>query len=212
MFWSTFVDGMLVGFSASVPLGPIGVLCIQRTLQKGRLSGFTSGLGAALSDTIYAIIAGFSLSYIVSFIESQIFWIQLVGVVVLLALGINIFRTNPAVQLRRQKGKSNSLFHDFASTFLLTISNPFAIFLFIGFFASFRVVQPSMGLMGQLLIIGGVFLGATSWWLILTSLVGLFRSRINLRRLFWINKIAGALIIVFVLIAFFVWMLREYVL
>jgi threonine/homoserine/homoserine lactone efflux protein len=203
---------MLVGFSASVPLGPIGVLCIQRTLQKGRLSGFTSGLGAALSDTIYAIIAGFSLSYIVSFIESQIFWIQLVGVVVLLALGINIFRTNPAVQLRRQKGKSNSLFHDFASTFLLTISNPFAIFLFIGFFASFRVVQPSMGLMGQLLIIGGVFLGATSWWLILTSLVGLFRSRINLRRLFWINKIAGALIIVFVLIAFFVWMLREYVL
>ncbi len=211
MFWSTVVDGMLVGFSASVPLGPIGVLCIQRTLQKGRLSGFTSGLGAALSDTIYAIIAGFSLSYIVSFIESQIFWIQLVGVVVLLALGINIFRTNPAVQLRRQKGKSNSLFHDFASTFLLTISNPFAIFLFIGFFASFRVVQPSMGLVGQLLIIGGVFLGASLWWLILTSLVGLFRSRINLRRLFWINKIAGSLIIVFVLIAFFVWMLKEYV-
>ena len=210
MFWSTVVDGMLVGFSASVPLGPIGVLCIQRTLQKGRLSGLASGLGAALSDTIYAIIAGFSLSYVVSFIEAQMFWIQLVGVVVLLGLGINIFRTNPAVQLRRQKGKSHSLVHDFASTFLLTISNPFAIFLFIAFFASFRVVQPSMGLVGQLLIIGGVFIGATCWWLILSFLVSLFRSKINLRRLFWINKIAGSLIIVFVLIAFSVWLLREY--
>lgn len=132
------------------------------------------------------------------------------GVIILLGLGVKIFTTNPAVQLRRQRGRKHSLFHDFASTFLLTISNPLAIFLFIAFFAGFRVVQPRLGLPGQLLIVAGVFTGASLWWLILTSLVGLFRSKINLRRLFWINKIAGSLIIVFVLVVFTVWVLQEY--
>ncbi len=212
MYWSAVFDGVLVGFSASVPLGPIGVLCIQRTLQKGRLSGFSSGLGAALSDTIYAIIAGFSLSYIVSFIEAQMLWLQLIGVVILVGLGVKIFTTNPAVQLRRQQSRKHSLFHDFASTFLLTISNPLAIFLFIAFFAGFRVVQPGLGFPGQMLMIVGVFTGASLWWFILTSLVGLFRSKINIRRLFWINKIAGSLIIIFVLIAFTAWALLEYLL
>lgn len=210
MYWDLVFNGILVGFSASVPLGPIGVLCIQRTLQNGNLSGFTSGLGAALSDTIYAVIAGFSLSYIVSFIETKMLWLQLIGVAILMGLGVKIFTTNPAVQLRRQRGRKHSLFHDFASTFLLTLSNPLAIFLFIAFFAGFGMLKPKLGPMGQLLIIGGVFAGASLWWAVLTSLVGLFRSKINLRRLFWINKIAGSLIIILVLIAFAVWLLREY--
>ncbi len=210
MYWNTFLDGMLVGFSASVPLGPIGVLCIQRTLQHGRMSGLVSGFGAAVSDMIYAIIAGFSLSYIVTFIEAQIFWIQLGGVIILTGLGIKIFRTNPAVQLRRQKAGNHSLFGDFISSFFLTLSNPLAIFLFIAFFASFRVLKPEYGLMGHLIIISGVFLGAAGWWTILTSLVALFRSKINLRRLYWINKIAGALIVIFVISVFIIWMVREY--
>ncbi len=205
------IEGIIVGFMASVPLGPIGVLCIQRTLNKGRLSGFISGLGAASSDVIYAILAGFSLSYIVSFIEEQMLFLQVFGVVLLLFLGFKIFYTNPAIQLRKQKRGNSSLFQDFASTFLLTLSNPLYIFLFIGFFAGFRVVQPKDNIINQLLLVGGVFVGAALYWLILTSIVNLFRKKINLRRLWWLNKIAGGLIIVLVISAFMGWVIKEYV-
>lgn len=212
MTWSGIFEGMIVGFSASVPLGPIGVLCIQRTLQRGRLAGLFSGLGAAVSDTIYAVIAGFSLSFIVAFIEEQIFWIQIFGAVILFLLGAHIYRSNPAVQLRRQRRSKSSYLQDFVSTFLLTISNPLALFLFIAFFAGFGVVAPNSGLAAQLVLILGVFLGATTWWLLLTSVVGLFRQAVNLRRLYWINKIAGATIIVLVLVGLVVWLFREFVL
>ncbi|MCU4157339.1 LysE family transporter [Carboxylicivirga sp. A043] len=205
------IDGVIIGISASIPLGPIGVLVVQRTLNKGHLSGFVSGLGAALSDTIYAIIAGFSLSFIVGFIESQLLWIQIFGALILIALGLKIFTTNPAIQLRKQKKKSSSLLQDFFSTFALTIANPLAVFLFMAFFASFRVVGAEKTGIDNLLLIGGVFTGAATWWLILSSLVNLFRSKINLRRLFWINKIAGSTIIVLVVLAFTIWISKEYI-
>jgi threonine/homoserine/homoserine lactone efflux protein len=209
MNWSSIIDGFLIGFAASVPLGPIGVLCIQRTLHRGKLSGFVSGLGAAFSDTIYAIIAGFSISYVVAFIEEQFFWLQIFGAIILFLLGLHIFRSNPAVQLRRQRKRKNSLIQDFASTFFITISNPLAVFLFIAFFASFRAINPNTGIWGQLILIGGVFVGAATWWLTLVSIVSLFRSALNLRRLFWINKIAGATIIVFVIVVLLVWLFKE---
>lgn len=203
-------DGLIIGFMASVPLGPIGVLCIQRTLSKGKLSGFISGLGAASSDAIYAIIAIFSLSFVVSFIEQQLLYLQIFGVVILVFLGLKIFYTNPAKQLRKQNRKSNSYFQDFVSTFFLTITNPLYVFLFIGFFAGFRVVAPKSNIIDALILIAGVFAGATTWWFILTSIINLFRSKINLRRLWWLNKIAGALIVILVIVAFVVWAVKEY--
>ncbi|WP_439185026.1 LysE family translocator [Carboxylicivirga taeanensis] len=211
MDFGNIVDGAIIGISASIPLGPIGVLVVQRTLNKGHLSGFVSGLGAALSDTIYAIIAGFSLSFIVGFIETQLLWIQIFGALILISLGLKIFSTNPAIQLRKQKKKSTSLIQDFFSTFALTVANPLAVFLFMAFFASFRVVGAKNTLIDNLLLIGGVFVGAATWWLILSSLVNMFRSKINLRRLFWINKIAGSTIIVLVILAFGIWISKEYI-
>ncbi len=202
MVLKNILDGIIIGFSASVPLGPIGVLCIQRTLNKGRLSGFVSGLGAAFSDTLYAIIAGFSLSFIVSFIEKQMLFIQIFGALILIFLGVKIFFSNPAQQLRRQRQGKSSLLQDFVSTFLITISNPLAIFLFLAFFAGFGVVQKGENFYGHLLLIGGVMTGASLWWFILTFIINLFRSKINLRRLWWLNKIAGATIVVLVIIAF----------
>lgn len=201
------IDGIIVGFSASIPLGPIGVLCIQRTLNRGRLAGFVSGLGAAASDTIYAIVAGFSLSFVMDLIQAQMFWIQLGGAAILLGLGIKIFTTNPAIQLRRQKKKNSSLIQDFVSTFIITIANPLAIFLFI---AAFSVVGGDKRFDMQMLLVSGVFLGAAGWWLTLTSLVGLFRKKINLRRLYWINKIAGASIVILVLVAYAAYLIKEY--
>ncbi|TLX72435.1 LysE family translocator [Labilibacter sediminis] len=201
------LDGIIIGFSASVPLGPIGVLCIQRTLNKGRLSGFFSGLGAAFSDTLYAIIAGFSLSFIVSFIEERLMLIQIFGALVLIFLGVRIFLSNPAVQLRKQKKGKGNLFQDFISTFFITISNPLAIFLFLAFFASFGAVKPGDNVINHLILIGGVFGGASLWWFILSSVINLFRSKINLRRLWWLNKIAGTTIVVLVVIAFVIFLI-----
>ncbi|MCW3807706.1 LysE family translocator [Plebeiibacterium marinum] len=202
MILKYIVDGLIIGFSASVPLGPIGVLCIQRTLNKGRMAGFFSGLGAAFSDTIYAVIAGFSLSFIVSFIEKQLLYIQIFGAGILILLGVRIFYSNPAKQLRKQKRGKGTLLQDFFSTFLITISNPLAIFLFLAFFASFGVVKSGDNYIKHFLLIAGVMGGASLWWFILTSIVNLFRSKINLRRLWWLNKIAGAAIVVLVVIAF----------
>ena len=200
------LDGIIVGFSASVPLGPIGVLCIQRTLNRGRMAGFVSGLGAALSDTIYAIVAGFSLSCVLEVIEAQMLWWQLAGAVILIIMGVKIFLSNPAIQLRRQKRKNSSLLQDFASTFLITITNPLAIFLFI---AAFSVVGGEKQFDMQLMLVSGVFIGAASWWLTLTSLIGLFRKKINLRRLYWINKIAGSTIVILVVIASIMLLVKE---
>lgn len=200
------LDGIIVGFSASVPLGPIGVLCIQRTLNRGRLAGFVSGLGAAMSDTIYAIVAGFSLSFVLDVIEAQMFWLQLAGAIILIVMGVKIFLTNPAIQLRRQKNKNTSLIQDFVSTFIITITNPLAIFLFI---AAFSVVGGEKQFDMQLLLVSGVFIGAASWWLTLTSLIGLFRKKINLRRLYWINKIAGSTIVILVVVASLTLLVKE---
>ena len=211
MDWNGIYGGIRIGLLASIPLGPIGLLCIQRTLQRGRLAGFISGLGAATSDTLYAIIAGFSLSYIVVFIEKQIFWLQLFGAIILIILGIKIFQSNPAVQLRKQRQRKTSLLQDYVSTFLWTISNPLAVFIFMAFFASFRAVDPNAGIVEQLMLIFGVFIGASGWWLTLTSIVGFFRAAVNLRRLYWINKIAGLTIIVLVIIALSVWLIKDYI-
>ena len=200
------LDGIIVGFSASVPLGPIGVLCIQRTLNRGRLAGFVSGLGAAMSDTIYAIVAGFGLSLVLDVIEAQMFWLQLAGAIILIVMGVKIFLTNPAIQLRRQKNKNTSLIQDFVSTFIITITNPLAIFLFI---AAFSVVGGEKQFDMQLMLVSGVFIGAASWWLTLTSLVGLFRKKINLRRLYWINKIAGSTIVILVVVASITLLIKE---
>src|SRR5574344_1647190 len=186
-------EGLIIGFAASVPLGPIGVLCIQRTLNKGRLSGFVSGLGAASSDFIYAIIAGYSVSFVTKFIEEQMFLIKIFGAAILLFLGIKIYLTNPAVQMRRQRKRSAGIFQDYLSTFFLTITNPLAIFLFI---TAFSVFGSERTFITQSILMCGVFTGASLWWLTLSSLVGLFRKKLSLRRLYWINKIAGSIIVI----------------
>ncbi len=207
MLLQYFIDGIIIGMSASIPLGPIGVLCIQRTLNKGRLSGFISGMGAAFSDTIYAVIAGFSLSFIISFIEKQLLYIQIFGALLLIILGVRIFYSNPAVQLRKQKRGKGNLFQDFISTFLITISNPLAIFLFLAFFAGFGAVKPGDDATKHFMLITGVLGGASLWWFTLSSLISLFKSKINLRRLWWLNKIAGATIVILVVIAFVIFLI-----
>lgn len=204
----SIIDGFIVGFLASVPLGPIGVLCIQRTLNRGRRSGFVSGLGAASSDLIYAIIAGFSVSMVMNFVEEQKHLLSIVGAIILIGLGLKIYFTNPAKQMRRQQQRQRqyaqhqrrgpNLWQDYLSTFFLTITNPLAIFLFL---TGFSLVGGERSFLLQTIMLGGVFLGASTWWFVLTMLVGLFRKKLTLKRLYYINKTAGAIIIVLVIAA-----------
>lgn len=194
MFASLLVKGIIVGLLASIPLGPIGVICIQRTINKGRLSGFLSGMGAATADTIFAAIAGFSLTFVISYIEEKQILFQALGGAIVFVLGIKIFFTNPVRQLRRHKRKKSNLVEDYFSVLAVTITNPLAIFLFIALFASLGVVSDNTNWTHSLITTSGVFLGAALWWYILTSLVNTFRTKFRLRQLWWINKLSGAAI------------------
>jgi threonine/homoserine/homoserine lactone efflux protein len=188
------IKGIIVGLLASIPLGPIGVICVQRTINKGKLSGFLSGMGAASADTIFAAIAGFSLSFIISYIEEKQILFQAIGGIIVLLLGIKIFYTNPIRQLRRHKKKKNSLLEDYLSVLIVTITNPLAVFLFIALFASLGMVTEKTGWFHSIIITIGVLIGAALWWYILTSLVDKYRRKFRLKQLWWINKISGAAI------------------
>jgi threonine/homoserine/homoserine lactone efflux protein len=187
-----FLKGLLIGFLASIPMGPIGVLCIQRTLNKGRQSGFYSGLGAAAGDTVYSIIAGFGISIIISFIEERHIYFQIIGGIIIVILGLNIFYTNPAKQLKVQRLNQSSLIEDFLSVFFLTITNPMPFFFFLAMFAGLNIAgNDPLDLLRIGIMVLGIFIGSTTWWFVLSTVVSFFRHRFRLRSLWWMNKIAG---------------------
>lgn len=200
MFIMLIIKGILIGLLVSIPLGPIGVLVIQRTVNKSRLAGLLSGMGAALSDTLYAIVAGFSLSFIIEFIRAYEIFFQSLGAVVVLILGISIFFKNPVTDLRRNRLRGNTHFQDIVSSFLVTVSNPLTVFVFLAVFTSSGVAISLEKPYHSFFVILGIFLGAFLWWFTLSGIVSLFRHKINLRVLWWINKTAGALIILFVIV------------
>ena len=202
MLLSLLLKGIIIGFAVSIPLGPIGVLIVQRTVNKNRVSGFFSGIGVAASDTIYAIIAGFSLTYIINFIRLHQMSFQILGALILLTLGIYIFRKNPVKDMRNYRKKGSSYLQDMVSTFLVTFPNPLVIFIFLAVFAGSGVVLNIEKPYQATFMLMGVFLGSTSWWFFLTILVSSFKHKFNLLMLWWFNKIAGSLILVFVVISF----------
>jgi threonine/homoserine/homoserine lactone efflux protein len=200
MFLTLLAKGILIGLLVSIPLGPIGVLVIQRTVNKSRMAGFLSGMGAALSDTIYAIVAGFSLTFVIDFIRENEIWFQVVGAVVVLALGIHIFFKNPVTDLRRNRLRGNTHFQDIISSFLVTVSNPMTVFVFLAVFTSSGVAISMQHPEHAFFVILGISTGTILWWFSLSGIVSLFRHKINLRILWWINKTAGAIIVLFVLV------------
>lgn len=199
MYLMLILKGILIGLLVSIPLGPIGVLVIQRTVNKSRMAGLLSGMGAALSDTLYAIIAGFSLTYVVEFIREYEIMFQSIAALVVLGLGIHIFFKNPAADLKQHRLRGNTHFKDILSTFLVTFSNPLSVFVFLAIFTSSGVVISLEQPYHAFLVILGVFTGTFIWWFSLSGIVSLFRHKMNLRVLWWINKTAGVLMVVFVL-------------
>lgn len=191
-----FLQGLLVGFLASVPLGPIGVICIQRTLSGTHKSGFFSGLGAATADTIFATLAVFSLSFLTDFMDAHKHWFTAIGGILVIVLGFSIFykRVKRASQRRQTK---SSLLSDYLSILFLTLTNPAYILVFITLFAALGISSEGHHTAVNLLLITGVLIGAACWWFTLTYAVSKLRKRFRLRHLWWINKITGTVIIVF---------------
>ena len=196
------IKGFIVGIVVSAPLGPVGVLCIQRTLNKGRWYGFITGLGASFSDIAYALLTGYGMSFIFDFINANLFYLQLLGSIMLLGFGFYTFRSNPVQSIRPISTNKGSYFHNFITAFAVTLSNPLIIFLFIGLFARFAFVLPGMPVYEEVIGYLAILLGALSWWFGITFFVSKVRTRFNLRGIWLINRIIGGVVIVVSLLGF----------
>ena len=190
-----FRTGMIIGILVSAPMGPIGMLCVQRTLSEGRWHGFVSGLGAALSDVIYAAITALSMGLVVNFVEAHQRPLQIFGSLVLGAFGYYIFQANPVKRLRKNNASRLSLVQDFISALLLTLSNVLIIFLYIGLFARFSFVFTA-GVWDVPIGLFGIATGAILWWFVISYIVSRLRQWFNIRSLSILNRIVGAVIIV----------------
>ncbi len=249
IFW---LRGLLIGFSIAAPVGPIGVLCIRRTLAAGRVTGLVSGLGAATADSFYGAVAGFGLTFISGLLIDQRFWLRLIGGAFLCYLGIRTFlararerptgattavpgvaepgsgprgaaesagtgfpqgplpggeakRPPPQARPAEQAAtvKSSGLAGAYASTLFLTLTNPTTILSFAAIFAGLGIANTSGNYLNAGLLVLGVFLGSALWWLTLSSVVSIFRAKIGSRQLQWVNRISGAVILAFGVLAFF---------
>jgi len=195
-----FPKGLIIGFSIAAPVGPIGVLCIRRTLTTGQLAGLLSGLGAATADAIYGVIAGFGLSVISAILIGQVFWLRLLGGLFLGYLGIQTLRASPAKEAATVKGKGG-LGGIYFSTVLLTLTNPMTILSFVAVFAGLGLANAEGNYLSASVLVLGVFLGSAFWWVLLSSSVSIFRETFNLNGLRWLNRISGSVLLLFGIIA-----------
>ena len=196
---SLFCKGFIIGISIAAPVGPIGVLCIQRTLAGGGIHGLVSGFGAATADAIYGFTAAFGLTFISNFLVEQQLWFRLVGGIFLCYLGIKAFLSKPAKHT--VSGNSYNHVGAYGTTFFLTLTNPMTILSFVAIFAGLGVVSPSAHYTSASFLVIGVFMGSGLWWCILSGLTNMFREKLNHHKLSWINKISGFIITTFGLLA-----------
>lgn len=202
------VKGIIIGFSIAAPVGPIGVLCIRRTLAHGRAHGFVSGLGAASADAIYGSIAAFGLTSVANILVGQQMWLRLVGGAFLLYLGIRTLLARPATEAAQAR-ESASLPGAYLSTFVLTLTNPLTILSFAAVFAGLGAGVGGGDALAVGTLVGGVFAGSALWWLLLSGGVGLFGGWLRRRGttpdqegippalLVWINRVSGLIIVGF---------------
>ena len=198
------IKGILIGVIASAPMGPVGILSIQRTLNKGRWIGFITGVGAAASDIFYALITGLGMSFVMDFInnEHNKYLLQISGSIMLFIFGIYCFKSNPMKNAHKSSNKKGTLTHNAITAFFVTLSNPLIIFLFMATFAQFAFVIPDHPLemsVGYLSIV----LGALLWWFGLTWLIDKVRNIFDPNGITIINKVIGSVVMIFSLIALF---------
>jgi threonine/homoserine/homoserine lactone efflux protein len=197
-----FARGLLIGLSIAAPVGPIGVLCIRRTLAEGRLAGLATGLGAATADAAYGAIAGFGITVVTRLLLAHEFWIRLIGGLFLCYLGVKTFVGTPAERPAAVVG-GRSLAGAYTSALALTLTNPLTILSFVAIFAGMGTGMAGGTAPAAALLVLGVLIGSALWWLILTGAVGLLRSRLTVPRLRWVNRLSGAVLLIFGAVALF---------
>lgn len=192
------VKGILIGVIASAPMGPVGVLCVQRTLNKGRVYGLVTGFGAAISDIIYALMTGYGLSFIYDFIHNRtaLFWLQLIGAVLMFVFGVHTFRTNPTQNAHKVSRNKSSLVQNGVTGFFLAFSNPLLVLLFLALFTPLNFMLPEQPLYNQFIGYAAIFGGAMLWWVFITYVVSKLRERFDVRGVWIINKIIGTLVMI----------------
>jgi threonine/homoserine/homoserine lactone efflux protein len=195
----SFLQGLVIGFSIAAPVGPIGMLCIQRTLARGRFSGLASGLGAATADATYGGIAGFGVTFVSALLVHYQLWIRLLGGTFLILLGARILLSVPTES--GGGGGRQRLAKDYASTFALTLSNPLTIVAFAAIFAGLGITGQAGDYGTATTLVSGVFAGSALWWVILSTGVGAIKGRLASGQMRWINRLSGCVIGCFGLIA-----------
>ena len=190
------LKGILLGLTVSMPLGPIGIILINRTIKRGMLSGFFSGLGLATADTLLALLAGVGFTVIISFIKEERFIISIIAGLIIIGVGLKVFLSNPVKDIRNREKTDKSLWRDYYSVFVLSISNPYTIFIYVAFFSSVQIngnVRPELV---PIFLVPGVLIGTIAWWFFLSYFVSRFKKKIRLRLIVRLTKIAGIIILI----------------
>ena len=202
MYFGLLLKGILIGFSIAMPVGPIGLLCIRNSLTWGMRHGFVTGMGAATADMFYGAIAGFGVAALTSFLISYKTILQIVGGIFLIYLGIktalNKFSSSQEIK------SPDQLWKVFLTTFFLTLTNPMTILSFVAIYASLGIVMEEGSYLSAALITLGVFIGSALWWIILSFGAGTFKNKLTSDNSVWMNRLSGAVLVLFGIAAFFV--------
>lgn len=192
MMTTLFLKGMVIGFLISLPVGPIAVLCIHRTLNEGRIHGMVSGLGAATADAVYSFLAVSSLSFISNFLIKEQLWFRLLGGIFLCYMGGRLLRSR-VIQKTVSEDSAN-YFSNYVSALFLTFSNPGTFIVLAAVFASLGITQTRVHHISTGLLVSGVFIGSGLWWFILNSVSSVFLKKLDYIKLAWLNRISGIVI------------------
>ena len=190
-----FIQGIIIGLTIAVPVGPISLVCIHRTIANGRLHGIVSGLGVATSDSLYAAVAFLGLTAVSGLIIDHQAVFRLVAGIALALVGIQVFRSVPAAI--RDGTNPESYIRDYLSLFMIAAANPLTIIFFITILPGFGVMAHGTTLIAAVPFVAGVFLGSAVWWIILCGSLGSLRSRMSIENLRRINQVSGILITCF---------------
>lgn len=192
----SMMKGIVIGMVASAPMGPVGVLCIRRTIKKGRIYGIVTGAGAALSDIIYALLTGFGMSLITTVSQPRnIFFMKLIGCVMLLAFGVYMYRTGPRAKMRPESNTKGTLFRNFLTSFIITLCNPVIIFLFLALFNMMAPFATASGNPVEMLVgYSSIVVGAMLWWLGLTYVINKMSRTFSEKGVQLINRFIGVLV------------------
>lgn len=197
------IAGILIGVFISAPMGPIGMLVIQRTLNKGRMAAFFTGVGASLSDLIYCLLTGLGLSFVTDFIESNKNILQIIGSLMLILYAIYLFKANPSRALNKPRNEqSNTFWRDFVTGFFFTFSNPLILFFIISLFARFNFMDTEHRFYHYILGYLSITVGAVGWWFLITYFVNKVRAHFNVRSMWLINRVLAVLLLGMALVGF----------